>query len=98
YYDWQTWGGTLDFGHFVSTSNGQIGHYSTYKNYDAGDWDMLFLAINTSVAFWYKPSNGGLTEMWVKLRADTSGYYVHLADEWGWSSSDTHMWTSLAVD
>jgi hypothetical protein len=99
YYDWQIWdGGDLDFDHNVLKSNGQIGHWSTYKNYDAGDFDMLFLYINTSVAFWHKPSSGGNTEIWVKLRADHSGYYVLLTDEWGWSSSDTHMWASVAVD
>jgi len=99
YYDWKTWGsGTLKFGESIHKSTGGIGHWSNYTNYDSGNWDLLYLHITTSLAFWHKPKSGGNTDIWVKLKADVSGYFVNLWNESGWSDSDTHMWSLVAME
>ncbi len=77
---------------------GQIGHYSLYENYSAGDWDGLILDSVSEVGFWYKPPQPGQRQVWVKIRCKKARANIYLDDEFGWSSSFTGMWSLLHLN
>jgi hypothetical protein len=106
YYDGVTSGGTLvDLQHRVVVEEnpflyitGTIGHYSQYANYGASDFDYMDLWITANVGFWYKPTNSGTKEVWIKAQCKKVRSEIWLDDEFGWSSSDTWMDSFLTVD
>ncbi len=105
-YDWTTRGGTLtDWRHQVGVElapftyiNGQIGHYSRYENYSASNSDYLSLEFRTGVGFWYRPPDAGNKQMWIRMRFKNAQSAITLQDEWGWSSSNTQMLSTVTLD
>ena len=92
WWNYNKWGGSLQHHHNVEVLEnpftyitGQFGHYSRYENYDASDWDALFLTDRSGVGFWFTPQQAGNREIWVKIRVKFSRADVWVDNEWGWS-------------
>jgi hypothetical protein len=109
-FGWQTWGGTVtSFKHNIgilyglqypsgSYINGQFGHYSLYENFDASDFDVLWLNGVSEVGFWYKAPEPGQRQVWVKIRCKKARGDIYLDEEYGWSDSATSMLSRLYLN
>jgi hypothetical protein len=98
-YSWSRWGGhDPDLVSYLNAATGSVGHRSEYQNYDAGDFDGLWLEYDTSVGVWYWPPHAGPVDIWIKARCVKGRYSVWLDDEWGWSDSSTWMRGNITVN
>jgi hypothetical protein len=98
-YSWNRWGGgDPDLVNYLDVASGSVGHRSEYQNYDAGDFDALWLEFDTSVGVWYQPPHAGQVDMWIRARCVKARSSVWLDDEWGWSDSSTWMHSYITVN
>lgn len=83
---------------YVDQAKGTIGHRSDWSDYDAGDADWFSLDFQTAIGMWYKPSEAGRLDIWVKARCGAAHSHVYLDDEFGFSDSASNDWSSLTVN
>ena len=99
YYNWnQSGGSSPKLVNYLDVNSGCIGHRSEYKNYDAEEFEGLFLKFHTRLGVKMWVSDGGRVEVLIKARCASCYYHAWVQDERGRSHSSTRMNSYLTVN
>ena len=83
---------------YPDPATGSIGHRSEWGDGDASNADAFTLDYDTSVSVWYKPPKSGVLDIWIIATCGSAHYDIWLDDEWGWSDSDSRMFSHITAN
>ncbi len=83
---------------YPDPATGSIGHRSEWGDGNASDFDAFTLDYDTSVSVWYKPPKSGVLDVWIIATCGSAHYDIWLDDEWGWSDSDSRMFSHITAN